>query len=253
MDVRLGPLWAQASTAPSRLFKGFPSQGGILVPCVVKPPVNTFHKPSFSPGSFNRSFTTVMDWAPTFLELAGVTLPPSENKQITRTLANVPVTQRMTTFRGKDVHAIRGQSWVPLFSHGEKAEDDELWHIHSSTEPIGWELFARAAMRKGDWKIVHISKAHGGAGEANGDGWELFNVVEDPGETKDLAPAHPEKFAELLACWEEYVVECGVVWGEGAFNPGMGMEEAPELWDDEIELQKSWLGARAGERPVSCL
>lgn len=28
----LGPLWAQASTAPSRLYKGFPAEGGILVP-----------------------------------------------------------------------------------------------------------------------------------------------------------------------------------------------------------------------------
>ena len=142
---------------------------------------------------------------------------------------------------------------MPLFSRGEKTEDNELWHIHSSSEPIGWELFAHAAMRKGDWKIVHIAKAQGGVGKPNGDGWELFNVVEDPGETKDVAHAHPEKFDELLKCWEEYVVECGIVWGEKAFNPGLGPDEAPELWEDEVELQKSWLGARGGECPTSCL
>jgi arylsulfatase A-like enzyme len=243
---RLGPLWAQASTAPSRLFKGFPSEGGILVPCVFKPPTKTF-LPSFSTGSFNRSFTTVMDWAPTFLELAGITLPASVERQNSRagTDNNVLVTQSMTTFRGKDVHAIKGKSWIPLFGRGKKTEDEELWHIHSSSEPVGWELFARAAMRKGDWKIVHIEKSKGGAGEADGSGWELFNVVDDPGETRDLAQAQPEKLAELLQCWDQYVVECGIVWGENAFSAGLSREEAPQLWDDEIELQKSWMGAAA--------
>lgn len=244
--TRLGPLWAQASTAPSRLFKGFPSQGGILVPCVVKPPKNTFL--SFTPGSFNRSFSTVMDWSPTFLELAGITLPPSFPKDNLRAHEKTTVVQKMTKFRGKDVHAIRGKSWVPFFARGERAEDEELWHIHSSSEPIGWELFARAAMRKGDWKIVHIAKANGGVGKDNGDGWELFNVVEDPGENTDLAATHSEKYAELLACWEEYVNECGIVWGENAMDPGLSIEDAPELWEDEVELQKCWLGAKAGER-----
>ncbi|KAJ5712734.1 hypothetical protein N7493_009202 [Penicillium malachiteum] len=242
----IGPLWAQASTAPSRLFKGFPSQGGILVPCVVKPPANTF-LPSFTPGSLNRSFSTVMDWSPTFLELAGISLPASFNEERIRALEKTTVVQRMTKFRGRSVHAIRGKSWVPFFTKNQKAENEELWHIHPSTEPIGWELFARGAMRKGDWKIVHIAKANGGVGEANGDGWELFNVAADPGETEDLATVQPEKLAELLACWEEYVNECGIVWGENAFEPGLSIDEAPELWEDDVELQKSWLGAKAGE------
>lgn len=191
-----------------------------------------------------------MDWSPTFLELAGISLPPVFEKERPRILEKTTVVQRRTTFRDKDVHAIRGKSWVPFFTQGTKAEDEELWHIHPSSEPIGWELFARAAMRKGDWKIVHIAKANGGVGEPNGDGWELFNVAEDPGETKDLAEVHPQKLKELLACWEEYVNECGIVWGENAFDPGLSIEEAPELWEDEVELQKSWLGARAGEQIV---
>ncbi|KAJ5775488.1 alkaline-phosphatase-like protein [Penicillium nucicola] len=247
----LGPLWAQASTAPSRLFKGFPTQGGILVPCVFKPPANTF-LPSFEPGSLNRSFTTVMDFLPTFLDMAGVSLPPAFEKGFdTFTGGKEQATRQMIKFRGKDVHAIRGKSWLPLFSQGKKVENNEIWHIHSSDEPIGWELFARGALRKGDWKIVHFSKAQGGAGEAD-DGWELFNVVEDPGETNDLALARPERLAELLQCWEAYVVECGIVWGEGAMAPGLGMDEAPELWEDEVELQKSWMGAGARECPVDC-
>lgn len=158
----------------------------------------------------------------------------------------------MTAFRGRSVHAIRGKSWMPYFGHGQKIEDDEMWTIHSSTEPIGWELFARGALRKGDWKIVHFAEKHGGAGVGD-DGWELFNVVQDPGETKDLATAEPAKFQELLACWEEYVVECGVVWGESAAAPGLTFDEAPELWEDEVGLQKAWMGAQGGATPATCI
>ncbi|KAH8896669.1 alkaline phosphatase-like protein [Thozetella sp. PMI_491] len=245
----LGPLWAQASTAPSRLFKCFPSQGGILVPCVVKPPAGSFS--GIVPGSFNRSFATVMDFCPSFLELAGISLPEATEQQVALPLHKATATRKMSTFRGKAVHAIRGKSWVPFFGKGNKVEDDEMWAIHSSSEPVGWELFARGALRKGDWKIVHIAKKHGGAGVQD-EGWELFNVVQDPGETKDLAETEPTKLQELKACWDEYVVECGIVWGESAVASGLGFDEAPELWEDELDLQKSWMGARGEECPPSC-
>ncbi|CAJ2508728.1 Uu.00g137540.m01.CDS01 [Anthostomella pinea] len=250
----LGPLWAQASTAPSRLFKMFPSQGGILVPCVVKPPANTF-LPNFIPGSFNRAFSTVMDFAPTFLDLAGVSLPPAEAKTVTTRLAGgvETTTRKMTTFRGRPVHAIRGKSWVPFFNHGDAVEDDdETWAIHSSTDATGWELFSRAALRKGAWKIVHIHKKHGGVGIGD-EGWELYNLSTDPGETKDLGPQEPEKLAELLESWEEYVAECGIAWGPSATAEGMSKEEAPEFWLDELELQRGWMGARGGVSPEVCL
>lgn len=127
-------------------------------------------------------------------------------------------------------------------------EKSEMWAIHPSSEPIGWELFARGALRKGEWKIVHFPKTHGGAGEGDA-GWELFNVVADPGETEDLARTHPQKLQELLACWDQYVVDCGIVWGETASAPGLSVDEAPELWEDEVELQKSWMDAKGGDMP----
>ncbi|CAK7234121.1 hypothetical protein SCUCBS95973_008827 [Sporothrix curviconia] len=225
----LGPLWAQASTAPSRLFKGFPSEGGILVPCIVKPPVSAFSS-NFQPGTFNRSFSTVMDFAPTFLELAGISLPPDVDRAMPTPLNDgTTATRRMTTFRGRDVYAMRGQSWLPYFSSpspslSTASDTDHAWAIHSESEAVGWELFARGALRKGDWKIVHLDRRNGGAG--------------------------PEKLKELLAHWDEYVVECGIVWGETAAAAGHTHDEAPGQWDDDTELQRTWMGARGGETPV---
>ncbi|OAA61971.1 Alkaline-phosphatase-like, core domain protein [Niveomyces insectorum RCEF 264] len=246
----LGPLWAQASTAPSRLYKMFPSEGGILVPCILKPPAGAFAAPAFAPGTLNRAFSTVMDFVPTFLDLAGIALPPPVTKDVTPTSlpGRATATRRMTTFRGRDVHAVRGVSLVPYFARGEKSEDDAdgYWAVHPSSEPVGWELFARGALRKGDWKIVHIGRQQGGAGEGD-DGWELFNLAADPGETRDLAAAEPDKLRELLACWDAYVTECGVAWGPTAAVPGLSPAEAPQLWQDEVDLQRAWMGAKAGE------
>lgn len=211
------------------------------MPCFIKPPTNTFPS-SFSPGSVNRSFTTVMDFVPTFLELAGVSLPPLSEKPVAAALGKNTLTRKMTTFRGREVHAICGKSWAPYFTRGEMIENNEPWGIHSSTEPVGWELFARETLRKGDWRILHFSKDQGGAAVGD-EGWELFNVLEDPGETKDLALSEPHKLKELLACWDDYVEECGVVWGATAIAPGSRTEEAPELWEDDIQLQSSWMGA----------
>lgn len=191
-----------------------------------------------------------MDFAPTFLELAGVTLPPSAPKKIGAHPNRQSVSRQMTTFRGRDVHAIRGKSWLAYFAHGKQVEDNEMWTIHSSEKPIGWELFARGALRKGDWKIVHFPKDHGGVGVGD-EGWELFNVVADPGETKDLAGEEPEKLEELLSHWNEYVVECGIVWGDTATVSGLSKDEAPQLWEDELDMQSVWMAAKGGQCPAS--
>jgi arylsulfatase len=49
-------------------------------------------------------------------------------------------------------------------------------------------------------------------------------------------------------------VECGVVWGEQALKTsGVSKNEAPELWEDELDLQKVWMGAKGRGRPEACV
>ena len=79
---------------------------------------------------------------------------------------------------------------------------------------MGWELFGRRAIRRGDWKIVWEP-----AGipweprelDVPVDKWRLYNVEEDPGELNDLSSDQPEKLEELVREWEVYARENGVV------------------------------------------
>ena len=90
-----------------------------------------------------------MDIMPTFLELAGVEHPNSHPSH----------PRDMKSFRGRDVYAMRGKSWVPYLVKGASSTNStgEGDCIHSeSDQAVGWELHARAALRKGRWKIVNM-------------------------------------------------------------------------------------------------
>ena len=60
-------------------------------------------------------------------------------------------------------------------------------------------------MRQGDFKAVSVAPPY-----AEGT-WHLYNVVDDPGETRDLANEHPEILQRLRAAWDQYATDVGVV------------------------------------------
>lgn len=169
-----GPHWASAATAPSRLYKCFSSEGGIRVPCILKYPPLTAKA-----GGIDHSFTTVMDIAPTILELAGVAHPAPE-------------------YRSRPVVPMRGRSWIPYLNGSTSS-------IHSDDWVTGWELFGRQAIRKGNWKALYIPKPYGP------EKWQLYNLTDDPGETNDLGRTHGDMLIDLICEWEKYVKEVGLV------------------------------------------
>jgi arylsulfatase A-like enzyme len=168
-----GPRWAQAATAPSRLHKAFTAEGGIRV-------VGFVTWPGFArQGEIGTAFATVMDIAPTVLDLAGAAHPG-------------------TAYRGREVAPMRGRSLVEYLSGAAEV-------VHDADIGTGWELFGRRAIRQGDWKALHLPAPYGPGA------WQLYDLSADPGETDDLAASNPDKLAELLGLWDRYVEENGVI------------------------------------------
>lgn len=173
--VYYGPHWAQAGTAPSRMFKGFSAEGGIKVPGII----NYKGKTDALKGQLSDQFMTILDLAPTFLDLAGA--EPFNG-----------------SYQGKIAHPHIGKSIMPYLK-------GEAETIHSQDDTVIWELDERIAVRKGDWKLVKLPVRFG-----TGD-WELFNIKNDPGEKTDLSADMPEKLEELKMEWQSYVDENGVI------------------------------------------
>ena len=170
--VWYGPRWAQAATAPSRLFKMFTTEGGIRVPAFV-------HWGGRRAGEIGDVFATAMDVAPTFLDLAGVAHPG-------------------TSYRGRTIFAPRGRSLRPWLL-------GEAPRVHTDGTDTGWELFGRRAIRRDDWKAVYVPGADGISR------WQLYDLASDRGEVDDLAERHPALLAELVALYDRYAADTGVL------------------------------------------
>ncbi|HEX2797622.1 MAG TPA: arylsulfatase [Immundisolibacter sp.] len=177
--VWYGPRWAQAATAPSRLYKAFTTQGGIRV-------AGFLTYPGFArQGQISNAFTTVMDITPTLLELAATPHPGA--------------------WKGRPVATPRGKSWVPYLSGRDAA-------VHDVETVTGWELFGMRAVRQGDWKAVNIPPPAGPGV------WQLYDLSRDPGEVYDLAQAQPETLNHLIEHWQQYAQETGVVLASGGLH-----------------------------------
>ncbi|MGR9105471.1 MAG: arylsulfatase [Gammaproteobacteria bacterium] len=178
--IMYGAGWAQAGAGPYRLFKGFIAEGGTRTPLIISGPGVK------QAGQTSSAFVHVLDLAPTILEMAGVSHP--------------------ATFADKPVLPLQGTSMV---SHLQGTTTT----VHSPDQAMGWEIWGRGAVRQGGWKLVWIEKPHGNSA------WALFNLATDPIEENDLAQQEPEKFNELMAAWEQYVKDNGIIL---ALGKGMG-------------------------------
>lgn len=171
--VMYGPGWGRAGAPAFRDYKGFPTEGGTRVAAFV-------HYPRvFGQGVITDQLVTVRDIAPTLLDVADIEHPGAR-------------------YQGKPVEPMTGVSALPILRgdiDGEQAKN----------RVVGTELFGKRALRQGDWKIVHMPEPHG-----NGQ-WQLYNLESDLAENKDLAAEQPEKLAELIALWDAYAEENGVV------------------------------------------
>ncbi len=171
--VEIGPSWASAAVAPLAYYKFYAGEGGMRVPLIVAGP------PVSGSGGIARAFSYVTDIAPTLLQLAGVSVLPDR-------------------YAGRKVRQPSGRSLVPVLV-------DASAQVHESDEPIGFELGGNAALFKGVHKLVRY-------GLPLGDGdWHLYDIVGDPGETRNLRATQAALFAEMQEDYADYARANGVL------------------------------------------
>ncbi len=176
-----GPGWAAAGTGVMKYYKSFSSEGGTRGAAIV-------HFPSGGKsGEISDTYASVIDIAPTVLDLANV--------------------KRPNTFDGRSVQAFQGLSILPYVL----GQTDT---VHDEDAIFGWEVFGHRAIRQGDWKLLRLTSDSAERNQPkpmDADRWELFDMSTDPGETNDLSAVHPEIVERLLILWDQYVQANSVI------------------------------------------
>ncbi|HPA18997.1 MAG TPA: sulfatase-like hydrolase/transferase [Verrucomicrobiae bacterium] len=196
------PQHPHGSAGPLRDKKGSLYEGGIRVPGILRWPGH------IKPGSVSDEPACGVDFLPTACDLAGIA-PPSDRA--------MDGTSLLPIFEGRPL-----KRTVPLY-----------WHFNRATSA------PKVAMRVGDWKILAtLDKPPQGrptnditdADErdfktAELSTFELYNLRNDIGESKDLATANPDKFRELRGLLERKYAEVrseGPTWPAWKFTGAEG-------------------------------
>jgi arylsulfatase A-like enzyme len=169
--ISYGPQWAEAGSSPFLYYKGYTTEGGMTAPMIISGPL------VHGKNQIDHQFLSIMDLAPSFYELAGISYPKTRN--------------------GKELAPLAGSSLLPALKGEEKP-------VHDSTYLFALEHRAYAVVQKGNWKLLNIQRP------LDLENFQLFNLEEDRIEQVDLKERFPEKFQELLQDWQQYAQKVNV-------------------------------------------
>jgi arylsulfatase len=119
----------------------------------------------------------------------------------------MPTVLSLADVAGPAESAMTGRDWSPLLQGRVRA-------VRRDSEPLNWELFYRAAVRKDGMKAVYLPNRvplFGKITEPGSVQWQLYDIAKDPGETRNLAARKPALLRNLQQHWRQYAGANGVV------------------------------------------
>ncbi|MDZ4379759.1 MAG: arylsulfatase [Parvibaculum sp.] len=158
------------------------------------------------PAATRHGFSFITDIAPTILDLAGVT-PARE-------------------FAGRQVKEMTGRSLLPML-RGDAASP------YSDEDAVGMEAAGNVALFRDGYKLMRNLPPYGDTE------WYLYNLTDDPGETKDMKEAEPERFAAMMREYEAYAASVG------ALEVPAGYEQMKQLTVNRLHGMRGQLVAAA--------
>ena len=162
----ISPSFASAAASPLAYYKFHVGEGGMRVPLIIAGQALP------AKGGLSHAFSYATDITPTILSLTGVPAPGER-------------------YGGRPVEAMIGRDLAPLLLNPAD-------RVYGPGESVGYELAGHAALFQGDYKIVF------NRGPLGDDQWRLFNIIEDPGESRDLASEMPARLQQMLSAYEQY-------------------------------------------------
>jgi len=176
-----GEGWATVSSMPFNDYKVSTFEGGIHTAGFIS-------YPKAKLGGFKYNCVhSVMDIAPTALDMAGATYP--------------------TEYQGKPNKPMEGVSMKGIFDGNLNCDPERM---------LGWEIDGTKGLRKGNWKLSQLG------GFNSSEQMFLYNLAEDPFERNDLAASNPQQMMRMLEYYDAYAAKNGVLQVNSLRLPVLG-------------------------------
>ena len=165
----INPGFTSAAVGPLSYYKFYVGEGGLRVPLIIS------GKPLGDVPEQTAAFAWATDIAATIISMAGIEAPNSR-------------------YGGRPILTMTGKDLTPVVR-------GEVEGVYSEDDAIGYELTGHGVLFQGDYKLAK-NLAPLGDGQ-----WRLFNIVKDPGETKDLKSEMPKRFERMISAYEQFTIE----------------------------------------------
>lgn len=214
--------WAQAGNTPLKYYKRYAFGGGVRAPLMIR-----YRGLGERADALQHRFQHVVDVVPTLLDVIGVEAPREH----------------------------RGVAQLPL--HGESFADALREFTGESGGPVGrvqyFETGGFRGLYSGGWKAV---TNHRRGEDFDDDVWELYYLPDDYAESHDLAAAHPEKVASMVAEWWRQAERYGVLplddrGGERAVQRDPAVERLSVRLLPGVRIPNGTAGPHFGDRSFS--
>jgi arylsulfatase len=137
------------------------------------------------PGSVHRQPGHLIDLMATFVDLGEASYP--------------------SRVAERTIDPLQGKSLAPVFRGEQRGGHDQLY-FHFGTD---------RALRQGDWKLVSAKRGR----------WELYNLIDDRTEMKDLASKHPERVEAMAKEWFRLAKDVDRLKGQALAPASPGKKE----------------------------
>ena len=156
----IGERWANVANTPYQHAKAQSYEGGVRTPMIAYWPKGIKAK-----GGFTDHLGHVMDFMPTFLQVANARYP--------------------VTYKGHNITPYTGASLLSSFEGKQRPGHNALYNEH----------FNARYVREGEWKLVSLS------GDST---WRLYKINQDETEMNNLAGQYPDVVSRMAAQWTRW-------------------------------------------------
>jgi arylsulfatase A-like enzyme len=179
--------WAFAGDTPFRRWKRETYRGGVSDAFIVHWPEGIKAK-----GEVRTQFAHAIDMVPTVLECLGIN-PPEQVRGVTQSpIEGVSFAHTFEDARAETKHHTQ---YFEMFAHRSIYHESggERWR---AVCPFPGPSFTEAKAYFGELSLTEEKLR-----ELDAKGWELYNLNDDPAETKNLADTRRDKLIEMIALW----------------------------------------------------